>query len=206
MIRRFRRLGLAFAATAAISSSMLAAPALGVQFHTSASPTTLSGEGVTAQVFEFPGAGTVKCNSAKFTGTVTGTTVNEIQVSPSYSGCSAFGFATTHLFTTQCGFKSDGLSGSGVFTATVHFLCSGTGKIVFTPTFLGASVCTIEVSSQTPGNVVHVANQDNEDYLLVTSTLNGISHTAGCGTSAASDATYSGSIAIRGGANRIWVT
>jgi hypothetical protein len=214
MIRNLKALGLALVAVFAMSA-VVASGAQAEQFyHSSATPTTLSGTIGSTNIFHVPGAGTVECNTASFPGTVVGTTVSEIRVTPVYTGCVAFGFATTDIITTECHYLFTTPTTTGTTShAPLHVECTGANKIKITPTFFGASVCTVEVGSQTPGGVVDFENKSSsavppvpESHVLVTSTATGISHTAGCGGSAAADGTYTGSVTVKGGANRVWVT
>jgi hypothetical protein len=205
MIRNFKTLGLALVAVFAISA-VAASAASAVEYHASAEPTSLSGTQVAANVFHVPGAGSVSCTEANFTGTISPKTVQTLKVHPTYGGCSAFGF-TAHITTTGCDFEFTQPTGGGpVYSATVHVVCGGTSKIKITPTFFGSSVCTIEVGSQTPAGGVDIENKETESHVLVTSTTTGINHTAGCGAAAGSNGEYTGSVTEKGGANKIWVT
>jgi hypothetical protein len=201
MIRNFKALGLALVAVFAMSSLVASAAQAEQSYRSSASPTTLSGSQVAQNKFHVPGAGTVECSGANFKGTVVGTAVSTIEVHPEYSGCVAFGFATTHITTTGCNYK---FATPIKNQATNQVICSGTSKIKITPTFFGSSVCTVEVGSQTPSGVVDLANNAGKTDVLVTSTVTKISHTAGCGASAAADGEYTGSV-TEVGTNSIWV-
>lgn len=186
-------------------SAMVAVEASAVEYHTSASPTTLSGTQATANVFHIPGAGSVECTGANFTGTISGKTVQEIQLSPAYSGCKAFGFATTDMITTDCHYKLTQPTGvpKTYKTTNMHIVCTN-GPIKITPTFFGASVCTVEIGSQTPGGSMHIENKEGHLHVLIISYLNEMSHSAGCGASAAADGEYTGGITEKG-SNEVWV-
>jgi hypothetical protein len=206
MTRNLKALGMALIAVFAMSAVAVSSAAA-AEYHSSATPTTLSGTQVATNKFHVPGAGTVECSGANFPGTVTGKTVKEIRVTPEYSGCVAFGFATTDVITKECHFLfTEPTAAGAIFQASVHVECTGTNKIKVTPTFFGASVCTVEIGSQTPSGVVDFENKESESHVLVTSTTTKISHTAGCGASAAADGEYTGSVTEKGGANKIWVT
>jgi hypothetical protein len=200
-MRNIKALGLALVAVFAMSAVIASAAQAEQSYRSSGTPTELSGTQVATNKFHVPGAGTVECTGANFTGTVTGTAVSTLEVHPTYSNCVAFGFAGTHITTTGCNYKFDTPVAN---QAAVHVLCTGTNTIKITPTFFGASVCTVEVGSQTPTGVVDLANNAGKTDVLVTSTVTGISHTAGCGASAAADGEYTGSVTEIGN-NSIWV-
>jgi hypothetical protein len=205
MIRNFKILATVFVAVFAISA-VAASAASAVEYHASAEPTSLSSEQIVVNVFHVPGAGSVTCTEANFTGTISSKTVKTLKVHPIYGGCHGFGF-TTDITTAACDFEFTQPTGVGpVYAATVHVVCGGTSKIKITPTFFGSSVCTIEVGSQTPAGGVDIENKETESHVLVTSTVTGISHTAGCGATAGSNGEYTGSVTEKGGANKIWVT
>jgi len=109
-------------------------------------------------------AGTVKCTTAVFTGSSTGASVNELTLAPSYSGCTAFGFAGTDVKVNGCTYtfttpkKStlttvtwSNVNENGIQREELHIICPAGKKIEITPTSFGASVCTQFIGPQTPG-------------------------------------------------------
>lgn len=203
MRRNSKALGLALVAVFAMSALVASAAQAQQSYRSSASPTTLSGSQVTKNVFHVPGAGTVECSTATFAGTQTGTAVSDVTITPTYSGCVAFGFSSTHINMNGCQYTFTTPSN---FKATSDVICPGSNKIQITPTFFGSSVCTVQVGAQTPSGVVDLENKESESHVLVTATVTGIAHSAGCGASAASDGEYTGSVTEKGGANKVWVT
>lgn len=203
MRRNFKALGLALVAVFAMSALAASAAQATQQYHSSGEPTSLSGSQTTKNVFHVPGAGTVECSTATFAGTQPTKTASDVTITPTYSGCIAFGFSTTHITTNGCQYT---FTTPTNFKAVSDVVCPGSNKIKITPTFFGSSVCTVEVGSQTPSGVVDFENKETESHVLVTATVTGINHTAGCGASAASDGEYTGSVTEKGGANKIWVT
>jgi hypothetical protein len=148
-------------------------------------------------------------STASFPGTVVGTTVSEVRVTPVFTGCVLrVRYLGHHHDRMPLPVHNTDATGS-TSHAAMHIERTGANKIKITPTFFGASVCTVEVGSQTPSGFVDLENKSSggiaESHVLVTSTATGISHTAGCGASAASDGTYTGSVTEKGG-GRIWVT
>jgi hypothetical protein len=170
-------------------------------YRSSASPTALSGTEVATSRFHFPGAGTWECTGFNLTGTKVGTANSTLELHPSLSGCVAFGFAATHSITTGCNFH---FGTPAKNSAGLEIVCTGTNKIKITPTFFGASVCSLEIGSQTPSGGVDLTNNVGKGDFLITWTLTGISHSAGCGASAGADGEYTGSV-TEVGSNDIWV-
>lgn len=205
MIRNLKVLGLAVVAVLAMS--VMASAAQAAEFHSEAESTTFSGSQVTQNVFT-AGGSEVKCNTAEFTGSQTGTSVAEVEVQPTYSSCTAFGFAKAHVKTAGCKYA---FTASSSTAGAARVACSGTSKIEITPTFLGSSVCTIKIGSQTPGTPsVDYANEGSGSSrsITVTATVGGISFEevsgGGCGVGSGSNGTYTGSVHETGSAG-IWV-
>ena len=182
-------------------SASVASVASAAEYHSAGAPTTITGSQSSTNAFHVPGAGTVECTTATFHSAQATTTTKELTVHPTYGGCKAFGFANTHINTAPCNYTFTEPSGG---KAAVHVACSG-GSISITPTFLGSSVCTMTVGSQTTGGNVDLANQAG-GKVLVTSTVTNIAHSAGCGASAAADGTYTGSVLTQGSAGAISVS
>jgi len=123
-------------------------------------------------------SGTVTCTSAVFNataGTGAGGAIDELTVFPTYTGCTAFGFATAHVSMNGCTytFTTPSSIGSGVVTwgaSQLHIKCSEGRKIQITPTSFGVSVCTQFVEEQTPtsGHVIgkNVASSNPMDMTL----------------------------------------
>ena len=193
-------------AAALLGLAAFAPAASAVQLHTSASPTELTGSLVEASVLTIPNAGTIECTGTTETGTVTGTTVSEFETHPSYSGCKAFGYATSHIATQGCNFKVFTIGGSGpTYAASASILCSAGNKIIITPTFFGASICTVTIEGHTPSGGVDLINENFPNWVKVRYTMTGISHSAGCGALAAADGTYVAGSRLSGPNRTIWV-
>ena len=135
-----------------------------------ASPLTIEGGG--AKTFftgdqdggkhKFVSSATVECNNAVFSAASSeGASVNELTVKVTYSGCTAFGFASTDIKMNGCAFTYTTPTSveTGVVTwdtSGVHLTCPAGQKIEVTPTSFGFSVCTQSVAEQTPtgGHVI----------------------------------------------------
>jgi hypothetical protein len=179
-------LAVAVLALSAIAAS--SASAAEAQFTYSATG-TLVGSAENHQTFTTNG-GTVTCSNAATTGTIAKILFTQQHVTVKYGGpCTAFGFATvdisdaTYLFTAKTG-------------ENVHVL----NTISITPTFFGASMCTVSVGPQTLSTVDY-ANVGTTK-VTVNATVAGIKYTTtggggSCGSVGTfSNGTYTGSSII----------
>jgi hypothetical protein len=150
---------------------------------------------------------TVKCTTASFTASSSGASVNELTVTPSYSGCSAFGFATAHWKTNGCTYTYSTPTTITSNEVTYHpsgrlFVCPGGSKMEITPTAFGVSVCTQSIPPQEPkGGHTISRNAGSFSAMDVTYqfTLFEIQYTGtggACGSSGA-NGTYEGSTTWR---------
>jgi len=189
MIRTLKATGLALVAILALG--VMAASASAAEFHSEAATTTIDSTQTTANKF-VTGAGTVECSTANYSGTQTGATAKSVTVTPSYSGCSAFGFANTHVEVTGCTMT--------LFADTSSTLqCGATGHIVITPTFFG-SVCTVTIGGHQSfgkGSVEYTNIAGPPKDIRVHQKVTGIAYSvtkSGCGQAVGSytDGTLSG--------------
>jgi hypothetical protein len=214
MIRNYKAFGLALMAMFAFSA-IAAQGASAVPLTVDVPEKTvvhLTGDQETAHKFTTPN-GTVSCSTAVFDATPTtgaGGAINEITVAPTYTGCSAFGFATAHVTVNGCTytFETPTKSGSTVTwgPSQIHILCSAGKSIEITPTTFGVSACTQFVGEQSPTekHVVGVnaggAKTGEMDITLET-TLEKIHYTGTgglCGNSEThSDAKYTGNSTVK---------
>ncbi len=208
MIRRSEAVGLAtvvilalsaFVVQAAVASPLTVNVIKGTTVH-------FTGDQETGHKFTTPN-GSVSCVKASFDATaVAGEAgaIAELTVIPTYSECSAFGFATAHVKTNECKytFTTPTSLGGGVVTwhpSQLHIVCPAGKSVEITPTTFGVSACTQFVGEQTPtaGHVVgrNVASSEPGDVTLET-TLEGVHYTGTgglCGNGEThSDAKYTG--------------
>jgi hypothetical protein len=174
----------------------MAASASAAEFHSEAATTGIDGSQKTKNKF-ITEAGTVECSGVNFTGTQSGATATSVTVTPSYSGCTAFGFATAHVEVTGCTMK---IFSSG----TSELLCGATGHIVITPTFFG-SVCTTTIGGNqhfATGLTFTNEGAGTSRDTVVDQNITGIKYTSSggsCGTAGShSDGTLSGSVTTTG--------
>jgi hypothetical protein len=211
MTRNIKVLGLALMVTFALSAVVASAASAKHHFWAELAPTVGTGEQVAQNIFT-TSAGEVKCNTAKFEGTQGTELASELTVTPTYTSCTAFGFATTHVKMNGCDYLFTTPTvdlGGGQFTgAPPHVKCPGVAQIEITPTFpiFGGSVCTVKIPPQTPtsGHVIY----KNEGAgitrdVLVTAKVEGIHYTSDsstCGPTGKTntDGKYTGSVTLQG--------
>lgn len=202
MIRKFKALGLAFVAVAAMSMVAGAAGAQGAQLHasTAGANTTLHGTQVSQHVFRITGATgpAVTCSTATFqSSTATGKTASEGQLTPTYTGCTAFGQAAT-VRMNGCEYK---LSGATALTSEVDVVGCETSK----PIEVQTAICQITVPAQNniAGHLTYASGGGSPVDVLATATASGIEyqlHGAVCGhavTLTTTDGTYNGTATIK---------
>jgi hypothetical protein len=201
MIRNLKTLGLAVVAVLA-TSAMVVSMASAAEYHSANAPTTITGSQYSTNAFHVPGAGTLECTTATLHGSLSTTTATELTVHPTYSGCKAFGFATTHVTTIFCDYTFT--QPYALQWSEMHVVCSDANLIRITPTVFGGSVCTVTIGSQSPTGYVQFINEGSNVRAIWNMTS--VSHSAGCGASAASDGTYTGSVLMQGsnGTISVW--
>jgi hypothetical protein len=200
MTRRYKAFGLALVAMFVFG--MLVAQGA------SAKPLTVEGGGPTwltgdqdGGKFQFTTSSTFECNTVAFVAkSIEGATINELTLTPSYSGCILFGFAANDMKVNGCAFTFTTPTSIGVGQVTwgssqLHITCPEGKKMEFTPTSFGVSICTQFLAAQTPtaGHVVgrNVASSNPMDITLEY-TLSGIHFTGtggACGTSSTTGTT-----------------
>ncbi len=186
MIRNYKAIGLALMAVFAFG-------ALAAQ-GASANPLTVGGAGtlfVTGTTDKEsihtltvePGL-KVECSHSLYSGSaaVVGGAVNHITLTPEYTGCKAFGFATADVKTNGCHFTlttpTKIVGGVQWHPAQIHVLCTEGKKIEITPTSFGASVCTAFVDSQTPTAGHLISKNLAENELTDEATVEGVTYTS----------------------------
>jgi len=155
MSRNLKALGLALVAVLAMSALTAAgASAEAFQFKAEKTPTTtLSGKQHGAADVFTTDTGSVSCNEAKYAGTVTGTEVTEVTVTPTYSECTAFGLFNVPIDTNGCQYKFTVLTKVGAnYEGKVDVVCPAGQVIKVT-----APLCTVTVGAQNnvPGTITY---------------------------------------------------
>ncbi len=209
MIRNYKGFALAllaiFAFSAFAAQSALAHP---LTITTTPVPEKVFITGIqeTEHVFTNEG-GTVRCTTSTWSASATPVSgaISELTLAPTYTGCSAFGFATAHVKVNGCTYTlttptTTGVAGEVTWhPSQIHVLCPAGKSIEITPTAFGASICTQFIGEQTPtsGHII-ARNAGTAVAMDITDevTVKGIHYTGSggiCGNGEThSDAEYSG--------------
>jgi hypothetical protein len=202
MIRNLKVLGLVLVAVFAMSAVAASGAFAAVEFHSEIAATTLKGEQVGTNVFHAGAGHDVECTTAKYEGTTTAVTQASVEVRPTFSGCRAFGFATTDVNTNSCTLWIVAATLKGFYQNSTHTgVCPA---IVLTPTFLGSSVCTVNVKPGTTEYNLDVTNEGSSTTrdVKVTSTATGVPYEevsgGGCGVGSGTNGELTGSVTTKG--------
>ncbi|HEX7279990.1 MAG TPA: trypsin-like serine protease [Solirubrobacterales bacterium] len=166
-------------------------------FITEASPATLKGSQVGSNVFTV-NAGTIKCTTINYSGTLEEQS-ETIELTPSYSGCTAFGFISAPIDVNGCKFKFAATSKSEAdsFGGTVDVVCPEGSAITAT-----AFNCHVKFGSQTGLSGVTYTDTtaaSPKADVDVSVNLSGIKYTQesksfpGCSSGTFTNGTYAGS-------------
>jgi hypothetical protein len=194
MSRKLKVIGVAALAVLAVSA---VSPSVAqAEFTSAVEDTFLKGEQKTTNVLT-TASGEVKCTTATFEGTMKGTaagglgfTSQTAKVHPTYSGCTAFGFAA-EINTNSCEFE---LTAEGKVSV---LNCPSTAPIKINIPIAG---CNITVANQGPLSGVSYSNEGSPSSILVTETVTGITFTSSggaCGSSS-SNGKFTGSALTKG--------
>ena len=186
---------------AALTVSVAAAPSASAEsfiFSADAAEMELTGAQHGAGDVFTTNAGTVKCSSITYTGTSTSDEMETVELAPTYSGCTAFGSASTEVKANGCQYRLNPktIEGSN-FEGDMDIVCPGGSTITATVKVGGLTACTVHIPAQEGLGSVTYANVENEpDELTVSLNLSGMkySYTAGLGCSSGSfeNGTYQG--------------
>jgi hypothetical protein len=180
MIRNIKLLALtALAALAVTAVAASAAHAENTKFTAGSTSGKVTATQTTKQVFT-TNAGKVECTTAHQEGVFTAATFSSLTVTPTYSGCTAFGFIGATVTTNGCTYTYTGKpQAAGEETlATVTVNCTGANTIV-----VSGGGCTTTVPAQGPLNHIKFTNNTTKspDDVDATATVSGIKYTSsGC--------------------------
>jgi hypothetical protein len=171
-----------FATTAILGgpSSVAMADSLGLESGLA----TVTGSPVLTNGFTTT-TGNISCSSASYTGTVSnGSAFMDVQ--PSYSGCTCFGFPCT-IDVNGCKYRMWVL-GAATF-GEVDIICAGSNSITATATAAGTTKCTVHIPSQNGLSSTNLSNSGSGATREVTVSYFSIntvaySHTKGTGLGA----------------------
>jgi hypothetical protein len=195
MNRKLKALGLALAAVMAMAA--FASPASAAEFHSEVAHTEIKGEQEEALDVFTTNAGTVKCNTATYTGTTSAVTTSEITVTPAYSNCTAFGFVNTPIDTNNCHYTFTSNPGT---PPVMHIVCPSA------PITVTAFNCWVTVGSQTVNSGITYTNSGvgSARDITVDKTISGLTYTQhsksfpGCSIGTFTNGTFTGSTTIKG--------
>jgi hypothetical protein len=205
-MRSFKAFSLALVAMFALSAVM--ASAAFATYDSEVATTTLNGSQKTENEFTTD-VGTVKCKTATFSGTQSGTEVGKtgvftaptVTVHPTYETCNLAGQSVS-ITTTGC----DYVFATAVSQKAAVTVKCETGKEIIIKDKAGLG-CEVKVKGQSPSGTVAFKTEGagKTREVLVTSSVTGISYswTAGCPNAAKkagsnTNGTYSGSVLEKG--------
>jgi hypothetical protein len=191
MIRKIKVLGLTLVAVFAMTA-VAASAASAAEFHSESSATELRGAQQTENVLAFNNR-TLKCKSATFVGSQSGTTASTVEVHPTYGNCTAFGLEST-ITTTGCNYV---LHSNG----ETDIVCEA-GKQIEIEAF---GTCQVNVAAQSGLGSVSYSNvgSGSTEEVLVGLNVGSIKanvtgSTLVCGTNGERLSTYTGSVLTKG--------
>lgn len=145
MSRNLKVLGLTLVAALAMSAVVAsAASATAFNFKAEKVPTLLTGKQHAGNDVFVTDAGKVECNEATYVGEQKTTPTTEVTVTPTYTGCTAFGFVNVPIDVNGCSYKFTAKTiEAGNFEGEVDILCPAGKSIEVT-----APGCTVTVGAQ----------------------------------------------------------
>jgi hypothetical protein len=181
-----------FALSALSASAAVAAPL----FHAESEPVTFKGSS-SDNVF-VTNAGEVACSTSSFAGTNTTKTSTTVTLTPTYSGCKAFGFLGATVEPHGCDYTFHLVEGSIPPTATVDVNCTGTNEIT-----ISSTGCVVHVPPQTGLKHVVFESLGSKATRTIKAnvTITGIKYTAtpGClNAGTGTNGTYTGTVTLSG--------
>ncbi len=200
MTRKLKAFGLTLTAALAVSAvAASAASAESFAFHSEIEHTNLtgSGEGTSSLVVD---AGTLKCNTAKYEGTMTSQESTSLALSPLFESCTMSG-GTADVSMNGCQFVlTASTKEGGTYKATMDISCSEGKSIAVVATVAGVTKCTIHVPAQTLSGAT--VSEVSEGDIKAVASIAGInySQTAGTGIGKCSNAESTTNGAFEGAA------
>jgi hypothetical protein len=147
MIRKFKALGLAMVAVLALSA--IGASTAQAQFTATSYPTTVTATSALGNDVITTEGGSVECAS-HFVGTLTEAS-NSLTLTPTYTGCKAFGFLSATVSTNGCTYKWTRIS---VISAGFDITCPLNKQITIV-----AGTCEVDILPQSGLLNVTISNR-----------------------------------------------
>lgn len=199
MTRNLRILGVAFAATLAMSAFAVVATA--DEYRSEGNQAVImTGKQVVTNTLKTT-AGITECGTATYSGTVAATPTASVTLTPKYEACKCLGFECTADL-NGCDYK---LNIAGATTGTAEIVCPAGQEMTFTA--LGGTKCTIHIKPQTLSTVTYVnrgAPPATREIELVLDLKNiHYTHTEGIGVGKCTggtgkDGTFGGTVLVTG--------
>jgi hypothetical protein len=205
MNRKLKGLGLMFVALLALAG--FSSSAMATEFHSETAHTIIKGEQPEGSNDVFTvNAGKVTCTSATYAGTTSAVTTPEVTVTPTYTGCTAFGFVNTTI-DVPGGNVAAGANGGCDYRFTpstassqLHIIC-GAGEVINVTAFN----CWVTIGSQTTGGITYTnSGAGTARDVTVNANISGIVYTQhsksfpGCSNGTFSNGTYVGKGTVKG--------
>jgi hypothetical protein len=173
------------------ASILSSASASAAEFHAAESPVRITADQTKTNVLSIDGT-KVECSTAHFESGLIAIPSPTIEVHPTYSGCTEFGFVGTTINTESCNFVNHA-------SGTVDVVCPPGQSIKLT-----ASTCAVEIGSQTGLGSISYTNSGNN--IIMTPNISGITMVKTkdgflCplnGTGTVTNGTYTGAIEAKG--------
>lgn len=159
MTRMIRLLGVAAAMLALGAAFASAASAEPLHFYveTETLPVTLSGTSKEATLTT--AAGSINCKEATYSGSQTELGQASVEVTPSYTGCTAFGLTSVEFNANGCKYALVGGEIEGEkHEGTLNVTCPEGKQMTFVVKSAGITKCTVELLAQTGRKTVTFTN------------------------------------------------
>jgi hypothetical protein len=158
------------------------------KFEAEAVPATLTGKLHAGKALILTTAGGLECNEASFTGSQAAKEVVEIELSPTYAGCTFLGMpATVDVNGCKYRFTVTKIE-AGKREGSMDIVCGGANEITITATMGGVTKCTIHIPPQNDLRPVTYTNIGTGATREITIDVNvgalKYTHTAGTGAGA----------------------
>lgn len=208
MTRKLKMPGLAFLVVLAIAAAVppLAAAETFV-FSSDATSTTYTGEAEGAKpTVLVTTAGTVACEKATYGGSQSEAEASEFEITPSYSGCTAFGWPA-EIKMNECKYRyTAGTIEGSAFEGSMDIVCPAGKQMTVTALSAGTTKCTLSIGAQNGLKAVTFKNVGSPPSDITASlNLSGVqySHTKGtglgaCTSGSGTNGTREGSDVFRG--------
>jgi hypothetical protein len=199
MNRKLKTLGLALVAVFAVSAVAAPVSSASPELHSETGHTILTGNQITANELALD-AGTMKCASLKFDGTIEVATTTTFGLTPTFSECK-FGAEINALFThNECRFRFHVGPNTEHLTGSVDIVCPDNQQIE-----IDAPMCTITIPPQANLQGVTYTNENEgmERSIVLDINLVGIDyeeHGMLCEneTETTNNGTYTGRVTVTG--------